>query len=429
MNLNMGIFLLIVGLLLFIGLVVVHEWGHFIAARRGGVEVEEFGIFFPPRLYKRKTKGGWLFTINALPLGGFVKLKGEHDSDTGKGSYGAARTRTKVKIMLAGVFMNLVTAWVLFTILALIGMPKLIDNQFTVKSDTKTTKSQVLISYIEPGSPAAKAGLQLRDRLVGAWTNGRTASDECIYPSLATLNEPKNDLVNNLVCGREVVSQDTPNYVIGSADALHNLTKTHPGQAIILLVNRNGTDYVTEATLRGTSEVNASAKTNHPKGYLGVEPAEFSLQRSTWSAPIVAVGLSAQLTALTYQGLGHALAGLGGIIAGAFTGNHAARENAQTTASSQVSGPVGIFVILKDGSLLGYQFMLMIIAVISLTLAIMNVLPIPALDGGRLFVTVISRLVKKKISPKAEEAIYGTGFAVLMLLIILITVVDVQRFF
>ena len=88
----MSVTLLILGLILFIGLVVVHEFGHFIAARRNGVDVEEFGIFFPPTLFRRKTKGGWDFTINALPLGGFVKLKGEHDSDTEKGSFGAAST-------------------------------------------------------------------------------------------------------------------------------------------------------------------------------------------------------------------------------------------------------------------------------------------------------------------------------------------------
>src|SRR6187551_2301186 len=111
----MGIFLLIVGLILFIGLIVTHELGHFWAARRGGVKVEEFGVFFPPALYRRKTKGGYDFTVNALPLGGFVRLKGEHDSDTAPGSYGAARTRTKVQIMLAGVAVNLVTALVLFT--------------------------------------------------------------------------------------------------------------------------------------------------------------------------------------------------------------------------------------------------------------------------------------------------------------------------
>ena len=81
----MAVLIFVIGIILFIGLVVVHEYGHFIMARRNGVEVEEFGIFFPPRLWKYKTKDGWLFTINALPLGGFVKLKGEHDSDTQEG--------------------------------------------------------------------------------------------------------------------------------------------------------------------------------------------------------------------------------------------------------------------------------------------------------------------------------------------------------
>src|SRR5476649_283634 len=105
----MSILLLIIGLFLFIGLVVVHEYGHFILARRNGVEVEEFGIFFPPRLYKHRTKAGWIFSINALPLGGFVKLKGEHDSDTEPGSFGAASLVVKSKIMAAGVVMNLLT--------------------------------------------------------------------------------------------------------------------------------------------------------------------------------------------------------------------------------------------------------------------------------------------------------------------------------
>src|SRR3954464_9815765 len=106
----MSIGLFIAGLLLFIGLVVVHEYGHFIVARRNGVDVEEFGIFFPPRLYKRRTKGGWLFTINVLPLGGFVRLKGEHDSDTMPGSFGAASLSAKTQIMAAGVVMNLLLA-------------------------------------------------------------------------------------------------------------------------------------------------------------------------------------------------------------------------------------------------------------------------------------------------------------------------------
>lgn len=389
----MAIILLVVGLILFIGLVVVHEYGHFIAAKRNGVEVEEFGIFFPPSLYRRKTKSGWVFSFNAIPLGGFVKLKGEHDSDTEPGSFGAASTWSKSKIMAAGVAMNLAVALVLFTILALIGMPQLVDNQFTVKSDTQLVDRQVLIGYIEPGSPAAKAGLQPEDQL-----------HDISLPGYSPVG-------------------------IESAAKLPSLTQQFAGKTADVYYKRGGQEHQARVTLLTQQAVNASKKTDNPKGYLGISPTEFSLQRSTWSAPIVAVGFSAQVTALTFQGLGHALSGLGGLIAGAVTGNHVARENGQTTASSQVAGPVGIFVILKDGSLLGYQFMLFIIAVISLTLAIMNILPIPALDGGRLWLMLASRGVKKPISARTEEIVNAVGFAVLISLIILITTVDVQRFF
>ena len=329
----MSILLLIVGIILFIGLVVVHEFGHFIVARRGGVEVEEFGIFFPPRLYKRKTKAGWTFSINALPLGGFVKLKGEHDSDTEPGTFGAASLWVKSKIMAAGVFMNLVTALFLFTIIALAGMPKLVDNQFTVKSDSQLVTSNVLVGYIEPGSPAAKAGLKSTDELTDIGRPG--------YSPVG----------------------------INNKDKLPQVTKSFAGQTVELFYVRDGHHRLARVTLLDAKTVEASRKTDNPKGYLGIIPADFQLQRSSWSAPVVAVGLSAQLTGLTFQGLGHALGGLGSLIAGAATGNHTARQNGQAAASADVAGPVGVFEILKSGSLLGYQYMLFIIAYISLTLA------------------------------------------------------------
>ncbi len=385
----MSVLLLIIGIILFIGLVVVHEYGHFIAARRGGVDVEEFGIFFPPRLYKRKMKGGWNFTINLLPLGGFVKLKGEHDSDTEPHSFGAASLGTKVKIMVAGVLMNLVTALLLFTFLAVIGIPKIIDNQFTLASDTKIARQEVFLGFVEPGSPADKAGLQPQDRLI-------TVGGE-------TITTPKE---------------------------LQEFTSDNAGEAIKVIYERNGDRKTVETTLLSEEKVQASREANEPKGYLGVSPTAFTLQRSTWSAPIVALGLTAQITQLTLEGLGKAVAGLGSIIAGIVTGNTPARQNGQEAASSQVSGPVGIFFILETGSSLGFQFMLFIIAIISLTLAIMNILPIPALDGGRLWMTLISRgIFKKPLSNKREEMINATGFFILLGLIILITIVDIKRFF
>jgi len=389
----MSIVLLVVGVVLFIGLVVVHEWGHFIVARRAGVEVEEFGIFFPPRLYKHKTKAGWLFTINLLPLGGFVKLKGEHDSDTQPGTFGAASLWVKSKIMAAGVVMNLITALALLTILALIGMPKLIPNQFTVKKDTQLVTQEVLVGYVEPGSPAQKAGLQPEDQI--------------------------NDIS---LAGYSPVSLE-------DADKMPAITKSFAGKKVIIYYTRAGHHLQSQTTLLTVKTVAASQKTNSPKGYLGIAPTQFTLQRSTWSAPVVAVGLSAQITALTFQGLGHALAGLGSLIAGGVTGNTVARQHGQTSATAQVGGPVAIFAIMKSGSLLGYQFMLFIIAIISLTLAIMNILPVPALDGGRLWITLVARAFKRPLSAGLEEAINLAGFVILIGLVVLITIVDVKRYF
>jgi regulator of sigma E protease len=411
----MSVFLLILGIVLFIGLVVVHEWGHFIMARRNGVEVEEFGIFFPPRLFKHRTKGGWLFTINLLPLGGFVKLKGEHDSDTAKGSFGAASVWAKTKIMGAGVFMNLVVAVVLLTILAAVGIPSLVPKQFTVKSDTKVVRNELLVSYVEPHSPASKVGLKAGDQLKGAWI--RLAP--CAQSNLSS-KDPSVCLPN---------ATRAPDFTFETENDLKHFTKTFASQSVNLDVFRSGKQYAVTTQLRSEQVVTVSQKTSNPKGYLGVAPSIYTLQRSTWSAPVVGVGLTGQFAALTFQGLGKAVAGLGSIVAGAVTGHTHARQNGQTNASSQVSGPVGVYVILQDGSLLGIQFILFIIAIISLTLALMNILPIPALDGGRLWLTLFTRGLGRPLSARTEEIVNATGFMLLIGLMVLITVVDVKRFF
>lgn len=367
----MWILLLILGVLLFIGLVIVHEFGHFLAARRNGVEVEEFGIGFPPRAWSKKTKKGFLFSLNWLPIGGFVKLKGENDAASEKGSFGAASFKVKTKIMLAGVAMNLVVAFALLTVLAAIGIPKILDNQFTIASDTKIVKNDVLVGYVEPGSPADKAGLQIRDRILSIGTE-RTKT------------------------------------TIDSAAQLPSVTKEFAGKEVAIFYERHGQEEVTSTRLRDDKSAKGSA-------YLGISPTEYTLSRSTWSAPVVALGLIKQFTIATFQGLGTAISAL-------FHGD-------TTTASEQVSGPVGIVAVLKEGSLLGYQFILFVVAIISLSLAIMNVLPIPALDGGRFYVLLLSRIFGRKLSKDMEERIVGTSFVFLLLLIVLITIVDVRRFF
>lgn len=372
-------------------LVVVHEYGHFIAARRNGVDVEEFGIGFPPKAWGRKMKSGFIFTINWLPLGGFVKLKGEHDSDTAPHSFGAASLKAKTKIMLAGIGMNFLVALVLFTVVAAIGMPRLVDNQFTYKADTKVVKNQVMIAQVESDSPAKQAKLEDKDQLL-------------------SITGPNGNKVP-----------------ITSQRELQDTTKSLAGQKVSLEIKRDGQTVTAETTLRGRGEVEASLKTNDPKGYLGIAPVEFTVQRSTWSAPIVAVGTMAQLTALTFQGIGHALHGLGSILAGAVTGNQTARVAGQTQASQDISGPVGIFYILKESSQLGLLFILFIIAYLSLALAIMNLLPIPALDGGRLYLTLGFRAAHKPLKKNIEENVNFAGFVILMVLIVLVTVVDIRR--
>jgi regulator of sigma E protease len=375
----MSVLLVILGLFLFVALVVVHEYGHFIMARRNGVEVEEFGIGFPPKVWGKKMKSGFLFTVNALPLGGFVRLKGEHDADTAKGSYGAASLWVKTKIIAAGIVMNILVAVAMFTLLALIGMPKLVENQFTIAKDTKVVRNEVLIGAVSDNSPAEQAGLQARDKLVSIGTNLEDAQQ------------------------------------ISDAASLPQVTEQFAGQKVQITYEREGVSRTAEATLRTEEDVEASKSTDNPLGYLGVAQTDFSIRRSTWSAPIVGVGVTAQFAKITYQGLWSVISGL-------FRGD-------TQTATSQVAGPVGVFVLLRDGSELGILFVLMIIALISMTLAIMNSLPIPALDGGRLFVTYIYRLLKKPLTAKAEEMIHGAGFVALMILFVLITIVDVRRFF
>ena len=162
----MQIIEIFIGLLVLVFLVVIHELGHAYVARKNGVVVEEFGIGLPPAIKKKKLKNGMNLSFNWLPIGGFVKLQGEHESANKKGDYGSANYWQKTKILFAGVIANWLLAIVLLTILALVGMPKITSNQFMVKGDSKIVYSPVRIASLAENGPAERAGLKSGDEIV-----------------------------------------------------------------------------------------------------------------------------------------------------------------------------------------------------------------------------------------------------------------------
>lgn len=376
------LFGIIIGLIVLVILVVVHELGHAIVARRNGVVVEEFGIGFPPKMIGKKLKSGLLLTLNWLPLGGFVKLQGEHDSAHLKGDYGTATFWQKTKILFAGVVVNWLVAVLILTGLALVGLPKIIPDQFSIASDTTTIRQPVQIGAVTADYPAAQAGLRAGDAVV----------------SLA--GEP-----------------------IETSQELIEVAQSKRGQEVPVVYERDGNERTVAVALRDADNAVFGASLSGQSEKI----------KATWSAPIVGVVTTAQFTWVTLQGLGQLIIDFfGGLILQLST-NESIRQEASASlerASASVAGPIGILgIIFPAAGQAGVVEVLFLAAIISLTLAVMNILPIPALDGGRWFVTAIFKALKKPLSKEREERIQGTGFAVLMGLIILVTISDVAKLF
>lgn len=384
------IFGIIIGLISLTFLVALHELGHALAAKKNGVKLKEYAIGFPPRIrsFKAKTDKilpkGTKISIGAIPLGGFVRLQGEHDSDSKKGDYGAASFWGKTQILFAGVAMNWLVAFVVFTILAIFGMPKLLPNQFYLSSDVKLSGGGVQVSAISKDSPAEKAGLNKNDTLLEF--NGQKVENS---------TKIRQDLKNNA------------------------------GKTVSLKISRNG------------KEISKSVKLNEKgnNGFLGAVLSD-GMQKihSTWSAPIVGLGTTVQFTGETFKGVGELFVNFFGGIFEKVIPNSDSQKNANTQlskAGESVSGPVmvigGIFPNIVS---MGMDMILMLTAIISISLACMNVLPIPALDGGRWFMTFIFRALLKKPLPKeTEENINGWSFLALMGLSVLIIVLDFTKIF
>lgn len=379
MELLVGI---IVGLVILIFLVAVHEFGHAFAAVKNGVGVDEFGIGFPPRAWAKKLKNGTLFTLNWLPLGGFVRLQGEYDSAKNKGDYGAASFWQKTQILLAGVLVNWIVAALILTVLAWVGLPKVLPNQFFVQSDTTVISELVEAVHITSDSPAEKAGLQVGDR---------------------------------------ILSVDGQN--ISSPEQLAEQTKQRAGEKVAIVFERAGN--------RQTVDAQLNAPDNAQGGYLGVAPGQREFIKAGWSAPVTGVVTTAQFSWLTLTGVKDLAVNTVKGVVQRVSPNADTREQAKEElgkAAESVAGPIGILgVIFPAAAQAGGVNLLFLTAIISLTLAVMNILPIPALDGGRWATMAVFRLLKKPLTKEREETIQGTGFMILLGLIIVITLTDIGK--
>lgn len=346
-------------------LVIAHEWGHFIVARRNGVKVEEFGIGFPPKLWGRMSRKGTLFSINALPIGGFVRLKGEDGRNKAKDSFAVKGTWSKTKIILAGVTMNLLIAYALLVFLLIAGMPPIVPtnlNQIGPFKASQTTTSPVTVIAINKNSVAQKAGIKVGDQVKAI--NGKQVS---------------------------------------TTSELQSATKQLAGQQVTLSTISDKKDKQIMVTL-GTSE---------ETGYLGVAAQPMELVKYS---PFQALGAGA---ILTLQLAWATVMAFVSFIVGLFT---------RAQVSQNVAGPIGIVSIFGSVVQFGWRYVLAFVATISLSLAVINVLPIPALDGGRLTV-ILAQRAGVKITPKSEQWIHLGGFVFLIALVIIVSISDILRIF
>ena len=384
------IFGIIIGLISLTFLVALHELGHALAAKKNEVKLREYAIGFPPRIksFKAKTDKilpkGTKISIGAIPLGGFVQLQGEHDSDSKKSDYGAASFWGKTQILFAGVAMNWLVAFVVFTILAVFGMPKLLPNQFYLSSDARISGGGVQISQISKDSPAQKADLRKNDTILEF--NGKKVEDSTIV---------KKDLKNNA------------------------------GKDVKLKIQRGSQIFSKDIRLNKDNK----------NGFLGAVLSD-GMQKihSTWSAPIVGLGTTVQFTGETFKGIGELFINFFGGIFEKVIPNSDSQKKANTQlskAGESVSGPVMVIgEIFPNIVSMGMDMILMLTAIISISLACMNVLPIPALDGGRWLMTFIFRiLLKKPLSKELEENINGWSFMILMGLSVLVIILDFGKIF
>ena len=372
-------------------LVFVHELGHYLAAKRFGIKVLEFGFGFPPRLFGVKY-GETIYSVNAIPLGGFVKLLGEEDP-TDERSFARQSVWKRTVVLCAGSFMNFVTPIVIFTVL------------FMLPQDVPVGTVQV--TGIAPGSPAQEAGIRAGDQVVAV--NGERVRNH---------HELINQIMVNLGAEVELTLRrgsmvsglgSSPDFSV--VEAVSVVPRLNPPD---LLVVETVTDPSTQVSLRDARRYNVRLQPGDTmtQGAVGVMIGTSNVRLVKERQPIIdavqnAFGRLMDVLLLTKNGF-HSWA-VGGPDPG-------------------LTGPIGIAQITGEVAEVGISPFFELVAIISISLGLINILPIPALDGGRLMFVMIEWARRgRRISPQREGLVHVIGFAILIGLIVVVSFFDISR--
>ncbi|MEK7562941.1 MAG: site-2 protease family protein [Patescibacteria group bacterium] len=360
-------------LLLLSVLILIHEFGHFAAARKAGVTVEEFGFGLPPLARTLFKKGGTRFSLNWIPFGGFVRLKGENAMDDrerrSKGSFAAASVPARVVILVAGVFMNFALAIVLLTVGFTLGrwVPTYVsleDMQAAADRGDIHLKLGVLVESVVEGGNAAAAGVEVHS-------------------------------------------------VIAAIDGVE---VKHPSEVASIQQGKTKATYLLKTGSEFSEE--KIVEVNLTEGKSGVIVTAYPLELSAPRRGIfAAVGLALRESWVMMQ---QTVLGIGKLAMSLFTSGR---------VPEGITGIVGIAQLTHASVQEGFMTYLRLVALLSLSLAALNILPFPALDGGRLLFVLAEVVTRRPINRRFEVTTNAVGFGFLILLIGLITYHDIVRLF
>ena len=366
---TIGITALVFLVVLFV-LILVHEWGHFITAKKTGMRVDEFGIGFPPKLFGYK-KGETEYTLNALPIGGFVRIYGEDPTQIGEDpdkerAFSSRPKWAQAIVLVAGVTMNIVLAWFLFVVVFILGVPTAVSEE-------------------DAGPTAA---LQVVEIVSGSVVQGQL---------------PLNARITSI----SIKADET--------QALENPT---PRTLTEFVQTAGPVPLVITYTLGERTEALVATP---QAGLLTEQPEQVALGIRTALVEEIRYGFWAAIQGATRQTLDALVlivVSIAGLLYNTVTG---------TADLSQVAGPVGIFNLVGDAATVGLTSLLLFTAVISLNLAIINLFPFPALDGGRLVLVAIEALMRRPVDPIWTARLNLVGFVLLIGLMIAVTYNDILR--